>query len=432
MAQAQPDLARILERLDRLEQENRDLAGQVKALQARLDGVTGAAPASTPEGPPAAPVTLEQRLTIQERRAEEMAQTKVEASQKFPIRIVGMALFNSFLNSSQSGGIDYPVVAAPTGARRAGATVRQTVLGLEYRGPQAVGGGRVHGSVYMDFFLGVNNPALRVRTASIAIDWKTRGIMVGVEKPIFNPREPDSLAQVGISPLTGAGNLWLWLPQARVQQTVAFARNTGVTAQVGVLQTREAPPYPGSPFAGPLESARPALEGRFEVFHHFADGRRLEIAPGFHTSTTHAAGRSIPSRIFSMDWFFNPWQPVEFSGAFYTGRNVAPLGNGYLQGFTVEESGALLPVHSTGGWGQMTVRAAPRVDLHIFGGQQDDDDRDLYSGRIGRNLQYGGNVYYHLAPNVLTGFEASQVRTWYVGQRLRINNHYDVALAYYF
>ena len=48
--------------------------------------------------------------------------------------------------------------------------------------------------------------------------------MVGLEKPIFNPREPSSLAQVGISPLTGTGNLWLWLPQVRVEQDFAFTR----------------------------------------------------------------------------------------------------------------------------------------------------------------------------------------------------------------
>jgi hypothetical protein len=105
----------------------------------------------------------------QERLTDEMAQTKVEASQKFPLRIAGMALFNAYSNSRQAGGADYPTIAAPTGVRRSGATVRQTVLGLEYQGPASVGGGRVHGSVYMDFFQGNNNPTLRVRTASVAV-----------------------------------------------------------------------------------------------------------------------------------------------------------------------------------------------------------------------------------------------------------------------
>jgi hypothetical protein len=425
-----PDVAAILQRLDRLERENRELAEQVRVLQARLDGKPAEAAAAAPEAQPAnAP--LDQRVDIVEKRVSDLAQTKVEASQKFPIRLTGMALFNAFLNARQNGGADYPVTAAPTGTNHAGATLRQTVIGLDFRGPVTVGGGKVSGSVFMDFFAGATNQAVRLRTGSIEIDWKTRSIMAGVEKPIFNPREPASLAQVGISPLTGAGNLWLWLPQVRGEQDFYFGRSSGLRAQLGVLQTREVLPYAGASVPGALEPARPALEGRFELFHNLDDERRLEFAPGFHTSTTHIGGLSIPSSLYSFDWFFNPWRKVEFSGAFYSGQNVAPLGNGYGQGFygygRYQE-----PVDSTGGWGQFTIHAAPRIDLHLFHGQQDDENGDLRAGRIGKNLMFGGNIYYRIAPNVIVAFEGSQVRTLYIRQGYRINNHYDLALAYSF
>ena len=45
---------------------------------------------------------------------------------------------------------------------------------------------------------------------------------------------------------------------------------------------------------------------------------------------------------------------------------------------------------------------------------------------------FGGNLYYRLAPNVLLGLEASQLRTVYLVNGVRINNHYDLALAYLF
>jgi hypothetical protein len=423
-----PDLARVLERLDRLERENRQLAAEVASLRARVDGTPATVASAEPR---AVDVPVEQRVEIQERRVEELAQTKVETAQKFPLRLTGMALFNAFLNSKQSGGSQYPATAQPTGPRSSGATVRQTVLGLEFRGPQAIGGGAVHGSVFMDFFAGANNQALRIRTASIDVQWKTRSIMAGLEKPIFNPREPTSLAQVGISPLTGAGNLWLWLPQARFQQDVAFNRSSGIRAQVGILQTREQLPYPGAALPGALEPARPAFQGRFEGYYRLDEERRIEFAPGFHTSTTHVGGISIPSRLFSMDWFANPISRLEFSGAFYKGRNVAVLGNGYGQGF-YGYGGDLEAVESIGGWGQLTIHALPRVDFHLFSGQQDDKNYDLAAGRIGKNLLYGGNVYFRLAPNVLLGLETTQLRTFYIGQGLRINNHYDLALAYSF
>jgi hypothetical protein len=415
-AQTSQDFANIMERLDRLERENRALAEQVRDLSARLGA------------PPPAPPTLTERVEIQEQRVQEQAQTKLEASQKFPIRLTGMALFNAFSNSRQSGGTDYPVVAAATGPGHSGATVRQTVIGLEFGAPPAVLGGKVTGSVYMDFFAGANNSAMRVRTAQIEIAWKSRSIMAGLEKPVFNPREPSSLAQVGISPLTGAGNLWLWLPQVRFEQDLRFGSRNGLIAQVAAVQTREIGPYQG---AITPEAARPAAEGRINFYHNLDEDRRLEFAAGFHTSTTHAGGQSIPSRLYSLDWSFAPVKRLTFTGVFYSGQNVAHLGSGTRQGYLVYSTYAYA-VESRGGWGQLTLHALPRLDFHWFTGQVDDANHDLSKGSIGKNLLFGGNAYFRVAPNVLVGLEATQLRTMYLGQGVRINNHYDLALAYYF
>jgi hypothetical protein len=451
-AQTNPDLTRILERLDRLEQENRALAGEVKTLREQVaashPGAATSAPATryadpstyasapqsgnttSAEGEDSANVTTEERVDILQARVNELAQTKVESSQKFPIRLTGMALFNAFANSQKtSGGADYPVVASPTnGPGHSGANVRQTIIGLEFSGAPTLWGGHAHGSVYTDFFAGATNSAMRIRTVEVGIDWKTRSVAAGLEKPIFNPREPASLAQVGISPLTGAGNLWLWIPQVRVEQELRFNSTTGLRAQVGAVQTREIGPYEG---AVTPEGARPGAEGRFNFHHSFDDDRRLEFATGFHVSTTHAAGFSIPSSLYSFDWFFNPLKRVEFSGVFYSGQNVAHLGSGTRQGYAIYGRYSH-PIDSTGGWGQLTLHTLPRLDFHFFTGQVDDRNSQLDRGSIGKNLLYGGNAYFHIAPNVIVGLETTQVRTMYIGQGVRINNHYDLALAYLF
>jgi hypothetical protein len=427
--QTPSDMTRVLERLDRLEQENLRLSQQVKQLTERLEGTASTATAAGVEAAEGTPkLTPEDRLDIVERRVDEQAQTKMETSQKFPVRLAGMVLFNAYANSKQSGGSDYPVVAGPTGAGHDGATVRQSIIGLEFQDPNAVLGGKVHGSIYMDFFAGANNNALRIRTATIQVDWKTRSIAAGLEKPIFNPREPSSLAQVGISPLTGAGNLWLWLPQVRFEQDLKFTAGTGVRALIGAVQTRELGAYSGTVTA---EGSRPALEGRANFYHRLDEERRFEMAVGFHTSTTHAAGAAIPSNLVSLDWFFNPWKRMEFSGVFYSGTNIAHLGSGTRQGFGAYGK-YIYGIGSRGGWGQTTVHLASRWDLHIFTGQVDDANEHLSNGAIGKNLLYGGNIYFHIAPNVITSCETTQVRTMYIGQGLRINNHYDLALAYFF
>jgi hypothetical protein len=429
-AQQTPEIDRILERLDKLERENHALADQVRQLQDQLSAhsaVDNAAAASTP--------TVDERLAIQESRVEEQAQTKVEASQKFPITLTGMVLFNAYLNSRFGGGGEYPTAAALNPSpEAAGATLRQTLIGLDYHGPQTFLGGAVQGSLYMDFFTGgVNfNSTLRLRTASIGLKWKTRGILVGVDKPIFNPREPASLAQVGLAPLTGAGNLWLWMPQARVEQDLAFTASTGVRAITGVVETHETPPYntPSTPVA--VASGRPGIEGRYEFHHKFDDDRRIEIATGFHDSVTHAGAFSIPSQVLSFDWLLQPDKRVALTGALFTGQNVSNLGTGAIDnGYAVYRSKAVA-VTARGGWSQFTVHTTRRLDLHLFGGLQYYESAALSAGDALRNLQYGANLLYHVAPNVVVGPEISQFRTLYLVNGTRVTNHYDLALGYLF
>jgi len=432
----QADLGQIVQRLDRLEKQNQSLAEEVHQLRQELAEAHG-----QPQLAPAAP-SLDEQVAVNQSRVEELAQSKVEASQHFPIRVTGMALFNGFLNSQGSGGQQYPTFAWPGSQASGGGSFYQTTIGLDYSGPQIFGGGKVHGSVYMDFAGGSGTPldlGFRLRTGEIEVDWANQSILAGVESPIFAPREPASLAQVEFAPLSGAGNLWLWTPQVRFEQKIRFSDQTGVRAQFGAVQTNEARGYqPIAQYAPAPEPARPGLEGRFEFFHRFAggsqdgsaDGPRIEIAPGFHTSVTHVAGTSVPSNLFSLDWFANPLSKLEFTGAFFSGQNVAPLGG--LEGFTILPTGVAIPVHSQGGWSQVTFLATPRLSFHFFSGLENGRTADLAAYAIGRNWLYGTNLFYRLAPNVLVGAEVSQARTAYIDSSLRLNNHYDLALAYLF
>jgi hypothetical protein len=423
---AAPDLGQIMERLDRLEKQNQSQAEEIRQLRQELAAARGQPQPAPPQAGP-----LAEKVAVDESRVEELAESKVEASQKFPIRVTGMALFNTFLNSQGSGGQQYPLFAWPGNQAAGGASLYQTTLGLDYSGPEIFGGGKVHGNVYMDFAGGSGaqqDLGFRLRTGEIEIDWPNQSILVGQESPIFAPREPASLAQVEVAPLAGAGNLWAWNPQVRFEQKIRFTDQAGLRAQIGVVQTNEVTPYQQSE-AVPAP-ARPGLEGRFEFYDGAPDGPRIEIAPGFHTSVTHVADTSVPSNLFSLDWFTNPVSKLEFTGAFFSGENVAPVGG--LEGYTILPSYAVIPVHSKGGWSQLTVLATRRLSFHLFSGLENGRTADLAAYAIGRNWLYGANAFYRLAPNVLLGAEVSQARTAYIDSSLRLNNHYDLALAYLF
>jgi hypothetical protein len=424
--QASPELRQILERLDRLEAQNQALTAEVHALREEL---------AARGSPPAPPV--EERLAVQETRTAELAETKVEAAHRLPLHITGMALVNTYFTTN-GGSAQYPTAVAPGQSPSGGATFRQSIVGLDYSGPRTFGDGKISGSLRLDLFGGTAaNEYVRLRTAALSVDWKTRSFMVGVDKPLISPREPDSLAQVGISPLSGAGNLWYWMPQARFTQEFQLGAASGMRAQIGVVQTHEidatvADPYGAASLSSPyFDPARPGVEARLEFFH--GTDRRIEIAPGLHHSVSHVEDSSVPSDVYSLDWLLRPARLLEFTGEAFAGRNVAPLGTGGLhQGIVVKGYGPAAPVHSRGGWGQLTLHAAPRLWFNIFSGQQDDRDSDLAKGGIGKNLAYGANVFFRLAPNVLTSFEASQTRTSYIGSPTLQSNHYDLAFAYLF
>lgn len=413
------DIQAVLDRLDKLEEENQRLEQEIKDLRTQLTAKT------SPES---------ERLDVQESRTAELDQSKVGASARYPVTLTGMLLFNAFSNGTNGGTAENPVTASSArGPATDGATLRQTVLGLHFNGPDLPGGGKASGSLYMDFFSGStspNNNLVRLRIATLDLAWKNTTISVGQDKPLISPREPESLAQVGVSPLTAAGNLWDWNPQLRIEQRFHFTDSTGVRAQAGVYETTES--YPAilpAEYSTTLEHSRPSYEGRLEFFTGH-NNWRIELAPGFHAGNTHLAGASIDSRIASLDWLLRPLSQLEFTGELFRGQDVAGLGA--LQGFTAFDSGAVNAVHAHGEWGQIALFPAARVSFHVYAGEQANSAADLVAGSIQRNFVYAGNLIWKLAPNVRAALEASQTRTEYLGSMLRLNNHYDLALAYLF
>jgi hypothetical protein len=446
-AQQKSDMQQILDRLERIEQENRNLAGEVRALREELaashSGVAPPAPAAvTPSAAsavaqPSPPAPLAERVDVNEQRISEQAQSKVEASQKLPITLTGMVLFNSYLNGRANGGAEYPTTASQTNnSSSGGATLSQSIFGMKFQGPTIFGGGQISGSAYLDAWGG--NPTnsldhlVRLRTATVQIDWKNTTILVGQDKPIISPREPTSLAQVAVSPLTGAGNLWLWAPQIRIEQRISLGQQSGIIAQAGVYETSE-PSYSarGGDDDSPGSTPRPAIEGRFEFWRKFGENARIEIAPGFHESTSHAGGFSAPSRLGTVDWLIQPVAKLQFTGMLFTGENAAGLG-GLRQGFSIVDDLRAVSIGANGGWMQLSYFATKRLTFNLFAGEENDRLADLLSGDIHTNQMYGANAIYRLGSNVLLGAEVSQARTNYFLLPSKLNNHYDLSVGYLF
>jgi hypothetical protein len=423
------DMERVLQRLDVLEQQNRELMLEIRSLREQIAAAAAPAAPSAPQVPPVA-----ERVDVAEQRIHDLAQDRIESEHHSAVQLTGMLLFNSYMNGKYGGDAEYPTTAVPESASHSsGAAFRQTIVGLKFQAPERVAGAEVSGDAYVDLFGGSGyglDQLVRLRIASINFQWAKTTFTVAQDKPILAPREPDSLAQVGVSPLTYAGNLWLWRPQARIEQRFQFGDSGGLRAEAGVLETSESASVP-SDYSSNAPAGRPAVEGRFVFWMKSGNNGDFEIAPGFHVSNSQLLGVSVPSRIASVDWRIPLARAVTFTGAAFAGENLGVIG-GLRQGVVLSDDNVPRAVHSAGGWAQLEYRANRRLSFHLFGGQEDDRNRDLQTGLISKNQSYGANAMYRIVSNVVASFESAIVQTSYVGSATRLNPHYDLAFAYLF
>jgi predicted XRE-type DNA-binding protein len=420
-------LDRVVRRLDQLETENTRLKSELSELRKLVKDLQASQDKAVDQ------------LEVQSQRVSDMAQSKVEAGQKQPLKLSGLVLMNAYRYTGHIGEAELPLVGVGLGRNTStGATLRQSQITLQYDSSNSFIGANLSGRLQVDFFGGslinAQNHLARIRVGNVSLNWARRTVMVGIEKPILSPREPETLAQLGISPLANSGNLWLWQPQIRYEERLKFSENSGLDLRAGVYQTNET--FTPAGFAGAVPKARPALQGRFELYRTDRAGKRLAIAPGFHVSETQVLGGSARSYAASVDWNVPFLSRLEWTGFAFKGQNLTGLGvSGIRQPYYLTQQRFPNPVRSRGGWTQLAINATSKWKFHLFSGMHDDRDSDvrfLSQSGIGRNLSYGINTRILLAPNVLLGLEAMQIRTGLVTGVTRILNRYDLAIGYLF
>ena len=92
---------------------------------------------------------LKERQAMQESQIATQEQTKVESESEYPVKLNGLILMNAFVNTATVDSAPTPALAL-AGAGSTGASVRQTILGLDARGPHLFGA-RSHGDLRIDF-----------------------------------------------------------------------------------------------------------------------------------------------------------------------------------------------------------------------------------------------------------------------------------------
>lgn len=401
-------------------------------------GPSGAETASTKAGvtdvTPAAPATLEE---IRERQAIEESQiathdvTKVETESKYPLKVSGLVLFNAFVNTRQ---VD--VSAAPSyalsGSGSTGLSVRQTVLGLDARGPRLFGA-TSHADLRTDFFATgtLSNYAasgvLRLRTAHAALDWQNTEVFVEVDRSILEPNEPSSLVAVAQPDLAWAGNLWTWNPQVGASRRFALSGSSWIKTEAALIDSSD-PVQLGLSSTGPpvteTERSRwPGTEARI-AFQHGESGIGPEIgAGGYFSPHRNENGDTFDAWAGTMDARVPLSRYFEMTANAYRGQALAGLGGGGSANYYYSYAGSTVNAHALddiGGWTQLKVRAGQRVQINTGFGTDNPFAKEIYAATLSsngayysglaRNRSFFSNVIY--SPSAYLLFSLEYRRLW--------------------
>lgn len=369
------------------------LRHDLEELRAQVQGQSGtpAAAPSTSADPPPTTDEADKDPSFIAAEVTELHQDKVESGSKYPVKLSGLVLFNAYRNRGNFDINDLPNLAFPRydgGAGSVGATLRQTILGVEASGPDLMGS-RTSADVSIDFAggsptspYGITTGLLRMRTANVHLDWRNTSLTIGQDSPFFSPLSPTSYASVAEPGLSWAGNLWVWTPQVTLEHRISAGEGSHFALQAGILDplTEEIPPLEGRQSTAGESTRLPAIAGHIAYDRLAAGSLPLEIGfGGYRGEQRYENFPQIDSWTFNSDYKLRMGSHVELSGEWYHGQAAGGLGGGIWTSVIYPDAAhsGIHPLHSTGGWTQLKVRPAPRFEINTAVGQDENRGADL-------------------------------------------------------
>jgi hypothetical protein len=425
-------LASTQAQLEQSQQQLEDMRKELSSLKQQLANSAAASPSSsepvnrpsissqgTPEDLAAAVQDIRERQAVVESQIATHDQTKVESESKYPVKITGLLLMNGFVDT---GAVD--IAATPTvalqGDGSVGATVRQTVLGIDARGPHLFGANS-YADLRMDFagnsFINAstsNSPGygnsystfIRMRTLHAGLDWSHAEAFFSLDHPILSPDSPTSLVAVAQPALAWSGNLWAWNPQAGITYNIGQPGSRNLQLQAALIDAGDAPLTPGYanlaevPPNSAEESSRPGVEARIAFLGSEQREERSHIGVGGYFATHRTAlGRSFDSWAATLDARFLLRGGLQFSGSFYRGLGLGGLGAGTYKDFVYKpnpNTGGYYfqALNDVGGWAQLKERVNERLEFNGAFGMD-----NAFASQMRRYIVYGGTMFQNLTIN---------------------------------
>ncbi|HYV97390.1 MAG TPA: hypothetical protein VE967_08065 [Gemmatimonadaceae bacterium] len=382
----------------------------------------------------------EERVKVLEQQLAAESESSVKTRSRVALEFHGRAIVNAFTNNRRVNSTGDPLFVRPDDPgdptpQGLAMQVRQSSLGLAITAPH-VWGARFTGDLDVDFVGGQlpssggrTFPLIRMRTMRAILAWPHAELLLGQESPLVAGVNPLSLASLGTPGFVAAGNLWLWLPQARVTVERGTALRLGLQAAVLAPGTAAAVGTFDVPdFDVAERSKRPFLETRARL-RWGQDDMAAEIGVGEHVGWFLTALDTLARGFAStIDAQVPITHLIEIRGEAYEGRGARALGGGAIgQLFGIN---AVL-IRSRGMWAQVNVRPSPALVFGVGYGVDDPHDTDLAASSRLKNEAAAIHAEWRPAGPLVFGFEYRRLRTTYLPQAYA-NDHLNLAFGFEF
>jgi hypothetical protein len=449
-------VGRAQEQLEQSQRQLSDLRHQLDDVRRQMSGGSeDSNPAVDAQRLAAQVEALKETQAMEQSEIATHEQSKVESVSRYPIKVSGLILLNGFVNTNQVDIPATPTVALP-GAGSTGATMRQTVLGIDARGPHVFGAAS-RADVRTDFFGSTGGTAtyntaglLRLRTAHADLDWDNTELFFSLDRPLINPMQPDSLTAVAIPPLAWSGNLWTWNPQIGVRHDLPIGSTARFRTQAALIDVAD-PPYSTTSAAysaSTAESARwPGVQTRLAIASG-AEDRGFELgAGGYFAEHRTSYDKGFDSWAGTLDYRQPLPGRLELSGSVYRGLALGGLGGGAYKDYGVrpdhDNPGQfyLLPFDDVGGWAQIQEQATERLQFNGAFGFDDVPGGEIsrYPGaaagtyqNLARSQTFTGNVIYSPSAWLLFSLEYRHLSSYSVDAPAASSHVIGVAAGYKF
>jgi hypothetical protein len=404
---------------------------------------------------------LEESTSLIGSKIDEQYQTKVESASKYRARLHGIVLMNAFRNVGNSDNQDFPTYSEPVRrqwpAANAGATFRQSEIGLEIFGP-TIAGARTSGDVQMDFSggfpatgNGVDFGIVRLQTANLRFDWQNTSVVAGQDSLFISPLSPTSFASLATPAFAFGGNLWAWTPQFRLEHRFSVSDQQTVTMQAGVLDNLDWE-NPSDPFyraaqAGEL-SGQPAYAFR-TAWSRPVKERPLSVGvAGYYGRQDWTWSRYVDAWAAMADWQIPILPRLGLTGEFYRGRGIGGLGGAIGQsivygGVPTSPFSPIRGLNTAGGWGQLKLQLTPKLELNGVFAEDDAfagdvrgfaiDANNVGGGPIlGRNRGALGNVVLRPRSDLVLSAEFRRLHTFPIYSSASTTNQINVSVGILF